>query len=121
MFSPLAAEHIQRPRNVGPLVGATGIGRFGSEGGGPYMTIWVRVQEDKVVDAAYQTYGCPAAIACGSLTCELARGRAVEQVLRLEPADIVTVLGGLPEGKEECARMAVHALRNALHSGEGMS
>jgi nitrogen fixation NifU-like protein len=48
------------------------------------------------------------------MTTEIVKGRSVEEALRLEPEDLILILGGLPEGKEECARMAVHALRDAL-------
>jgi nitrogen fixation NifU-like protein len=112
--SAIFTEHVQRPRNCGPLPRATSVGRFGSEGGGPYMTLWLVLESDRIVSAAYQTYGCPAAIACGSLTTELVKGRTIEEALRLEPEDLEVIFGGLPEGRGECARFAIHALREAL-------
>jgi len=115
VLSAIATEHVQRPRNNGgPLEGASAVGRFGSEGGGPYLTIWLRVEGNTIVSAAYETYGCPAAIACGSMATELIKGRTLEQARLLEPDDLITVLGGLPEGKGECAQMAIVALRDAL-------
>ena len=117
VLSALAVQHIQSGRNGGPLEGATSVGRFGNRGDGPYMTLWLQVQEDRITQAAYQTYGCPSAIACGSMTCEIVKGRSVEEAMRLEPEDLIVILGGLPEGKGECARMAVIALREALEIG----
>ena len=114
MLSALASEHVQRPRNCGPLEGATHVGRYGSEGGGPYMTLWLDVQAGRIARAAYKSNGCPAAMACGSMTCEIVRGRTVEEALRLEPEDLFVILGGLPEGKGECADHAIFALQDAL-------
>lgn len=114
MLSALASEHVQRPRNRGPLEGATNVGRYGSEGGGPYMTLWLEVRDGRITQAAYKTYGCPAAMACGSMTCEIVKGRTVDEALRLEPEDLILILGGLPEGKGDCARYAIVALRDAL-------
>ncbi|HLK13248.1 MAG TPA: iron-sulfur cluster assembly scaffold protein [Fimbriimonadaceae bacterium] len=118
MFSAIATDHIQRPRNQGPLGGEALVGKFGNRGDGPYMTLWLVIEGNKIANAAYQTYGCPAAVACASMTCEIVRGRTVAQAESLEAEDLIVVLGGLPEGKEECARMAVAALKNAL-DGQG--
>ena len=116
MLSALASEHVQRPRNIGPLDGATTIGKYGNRGDGPYMTLWLVVADGRIEQAAYQTYGCPSAVACASMTAELVKGRTLEEALRLDPGDLIVVLGGLPEGKGECARMAVSALRDALQT-----
>jgi nitrogen fixation NifU-like protein len=119
VLSALAAEHVRNAGNCGPLEGATSVGRYGSEGGGPYMTLWIDVQSGRIARAAYKSNGCPAAMACGSMTCEIVRGRTVEEALRLERDDLIVILGGLPEGKGECAAHAIFALQDALkHRGE---
>jgi len=102
------------PRNVGPLAEATHVGRVGEQGSGPYMTLWFVLEGDRITRAAYQTYGCPSAIACGSMTATLLQGRTRDQALLLTAGDLVLVLGGIPEGKEHCAQMAVQAVRGAL-------
>ena len=115
MFSPLAIEHIAVPRNVGPLEGATHQGIAGMPGDGPYMILWFQVEDGgRIAKAAYATYGCPAAVASGSITASVLTGRTVEQALRLTAEDILGVLQGLPEGKEECAQLAATALQNAF-------
>ena len=117
MLSPLAADHVQRPRNQGPLEGAR-YGVSGEPGEGPWIEIWLRVEGDMIVDAAYGCHGCPASIASGSLTCELVRGRTLEAAARLEPSDLMAVLGGLPPGKGHLAAMAIEALRDSMNKGE---
>ena len=114
MFSALAADHITVPRNVGPLEGATHRGVAGVPGDGPHMILWFEVADGCIQRAVYATYGCPAAVASGSITATLLTGRTVKQALLLTAEDIIRVLQGLPEGKEDCAQLAATALRNAF-------
>lgn len=122
MLSATAAEHIAEPRNVGPLDGATHEGvawaPWMMPGDGPYIKLWLEVHADKIVRAAYVSNGCPSSIACGSMVAQVVIRRTVEEALRLEATDLKLLLGGLPEGKEYCAEMAVAALRDALAPGE---
>ncbi len=74
MCSDLAQEHIANPRNPGPLSGATHKGVSGIPGEGPYMILWLLVQGGAIVRAAFQTYGCAAAVAAGSITTVLLTG-----------------------------------------------
>ena len=118
MYSELAQEHIGNPRNPGPLAGATHEGTAGVPGDGPYMILWFEVRDGAIARAAFRTYGCAAATAVGSITTVVLTGRTVEQALRLTARDIELVLGGLPEGKEHCPRLAVEAISKAFEKGE---
>ncbi len=118
MYSDLAQEHIANPRNPGPLETATHTGVAGTPGEGPYMTLWFEVRAGVIKRAAFQTYGCASAVAAGSITTVLLTGRTIEQALRLTAEDIDRVLGGLPEGKEHCPRLAEEAVRTAFQRGE---
>jgi len=113
MLSALAADHVQRPRNLGPLPDAQ-YGVSGEPGEGPWVEIWVRLDGSLIVNAAYRTHGCPSSIASASMVCDLIRGRPVELALRLEPGDLLTLLGELPPGKSHFARMAVEAMNMAV-------
>ena len=84
------------------------------------MILELEVREGVIQRAAFQTYGCPAAIACGSMTTMLIQGRPLDSALNLEAKDLVRLLGGLPEGKEHCAPLAVKAIREAILSGQGV-
>lgn len=117
MFSPAVLDHTLNPRNVGKLEGATHEGVAGEPGEGPYIMLWFKVNGENIEDATYETFGCPAAVACGSLVAQLAKGKTISWVLSLEEKNLVTLLGGLPEGKEHNARLVIHAVRDAFEGG----
>lgn len=114
MFGPIAADHIARPRNAGSLEDATHFGQCGIPGEGPYVQVWLKVEDGRIIRASQQTNGCPAQIASASVTSQLLVGRTLEQARLIEPKDILLILGGLPDGKDHCPEMAVSALRKAL-------
>ncbi|MCW3052735.1 MAG: iscU [Chthonomonadales bacterium] len=114
MFSALAVDHIAVPRNVGPLEEATHKGVAGVPGDGPHMILWFEVADGCIQRAAYATYGCPAAVASGSITATLLTGRTIEQARLLTADMVIRVLQGLPEGKEDCAQLAATAVQNAF-------
>jgi len=113
-YSAAILDRAASPRFEGPLPDATHTGVAGSPGDGPYMEMWFELRDGVIRHAAYRTYGCPAAIACGSMTAQVATGRTIEQVLRLTPRDITLILGGLPKGKEHCPQLCVKALHSAF-------
>lgn len=117
MFSAAVLDHFHNPRNTGPLDGHTHCGVAGVPGDGPSMELWFRVEEGRITEAAYRTYPCPAAMACGSVVAEVAKGRTPEQLMKLTAADIARLLGGLPEGKEHCPQLAQEAIQKALGTG----
>ncbi|MCC7435295.1 MAG: iron-sulfur cluster assembly scaffold protein [Methanoregulaceae archaeon] len=114
MFTSAVLDHTLNPRNVGPHEGATHFGQVGDPGGGPYALIWFTVEGDTVTQASYQTYGCPAAVACASLGAQIAQGRTISQLSSLDAGDLERLLGGLPEGKGHCSMMAIQAIQRAL-------
>lgn len=88
-------------------------GRDGVPGQGPHMTIYLCAHAGRITGARFETYGCPVAIACGTWVTNWAKGRTYQDVMALEPQDLITVVGGIPLGKEHCATLAVNALRDA--------
>jgi nitrogen fixation NifU-like protein len=113
-YSEATLDHLTRPRNVGTLADASGTGSDANPSCGDRTTITLRLDEGRVAELRFRTFGCTAAIAAASVLTELAAGLAVEDATRLEPADILNALGGLPQRKEPCALMAIGALRGAL-------
>jgi nitrogen fixation NifU-like protein len=103
-------------RNHGELKGATHIGHYGAKGEGPYITLYFSVFEGHIYNSSWQSNGCPSSIACARMTTRLVTGSSVEAAHRLEPEDLIVILGGLPPGKGECAKWAVTALRDALEN-----
>ena len=113
-YSDTALDHLTRPRNAGTLAGPSGSGADANPSCGDRTTITLNVRDGRIADMRFRTFGCTAAIASASVLTELASGRSVEDAARLEPADILNALGGLPQRKEACALMAIGALRGAL-------
>ena len=113
-YSPRAIDHFTAPRNVGTLERPDGTGADGNPSCGDRTTITLRLADGRIAEARFRTFGCTAAIAAASVLTELVTGAAVVAAERLDPADILRALGGLPARKEACALMAIGALRAAL-------
>jgi len=113
-YSDRALDHLTRPRNAGTLTDPSGTGSDANPSCGDRTTITLRVADGRVAELRFRTFGCTAAIASASVLTELAAGLSVDDAARLEPADILNALGGLPVRKEACALMAIGALRGAL-------
>lgn len=109
------------PKNVGPMPDATHYGQVGIPGDGPYTQMWLRIAGELIEAASFETYPCPAAVACASLTTELVAGRDKCAAQNLEPKDLDLVLGGLPEGKGHCATRSIQTLKNAFANPIGES
>jgi NifU-like protein involved in Fe-S cluster formation len=118
MFNERVMDHVLNPRNAGPLPEATHTGCAGTPGEGRYIKIHLAIEEGQIKKASYECNGCPASIASASLVCQLVCGKLVRIIGEIEPSDVILVLGGLPEGKEDMAEMAVGALRSAVEQRE---
>jgi len=113
-YSDAALDHLVRPRNAGTLPDASGSGADANPSCGDRTVITVAIADGRIQALRFRTFGCTAAIASASVLTELAAGLTAEDAARLEPADILNALGGLPARKEACALMAIGALRAAL-------
>lgn len=114
MYSEAVMRRFLNPRNTGHLLGATHYGQVGIPGDGPYTQMWLRIAGELIEAATFETYACPAAVACACLTTELVSGHEKAVAQKLEPHDLDVLLGGLPEGKGHCAQRSVDTLRRAL-------
>lgn len=113
-YSPAVIDHFDNPRNSGVLDHPDAVGKNGTPGGGNYMIIQIHVAEGHIAEIRFQTYGCPAAIACGSMITELAKGKTLAEARAISEEDLAAALGNLPAGKEQCGHLAVGALRDAI-------
>lgn len=114
MYSQTINEHVSNARNVGKPAGCTHSGVVGTPGDGPFLAIHLTIADGVILSAGFNTWSCPAAIACGSCLSEMLEGRRVDEARRIQPEEIIATLGGLPESKEGRADMAVEALQKAL-------
>ena len=112
-YSPALVDHFLNPRNAGLMRDPDGTGEDEYEGCGDLTRVFLRVRAGRAVEVRFQTYGCGPTIAAASAASELARGRAVEDLVTLKAEDVETALGGLPDDRRHAADVAAGALRNA--------
>lgn len=113
-YSDTVIEHFMCPRNVGNMNDADGEGTVGDPSCGDSLTIYIKVKNDVIEDISFLVFGCAAAIATSSMATELAKGKTIEEALKISEDDIVRALGGLPENKKHCSNLGAKALRNAI-------
>ncbi len=114
MYSEKVMEHFRNPRNVGEIPDADGVGTVGNPVCGDMMTIYIKVKDDRIVDIKFKTFGCGAAIATSSMITELAKGKTLDEALKVTRADVAKELGGLPPVKMHCSNLAADALHEAI-------
>jgi len=114
MYSEKVIDHFRNPRNVGEIPDADGVGTVGNPVCGDLMTIYIKVKDDRIVDLKFKTFGCGAAIATSSMTTELARGKTLDEALKITRSDVANNLGGLPPIKMHCSNLAADALHAAI-------
>lgn len=114
MYSEKVMEHFRNPRNMGEIPDADGVGTVGNPVCGDVMNIYIKVEEDRIVDIKFKTFGCGAAIATSSMTTELAKGKTIEEAMKITRADVAENLGGLPPIKMHCSNLAADGLHEAI-------
>jgi len=114
MYNPKVMDHFSNPRNVGEIKDADGIGKVGNPVCGDLMWIYIKVKDDVIVDIKFKTFGCGAAIATSSMVTELAKGKTIEEGLKITRKDVADQLGGLPPVKMHCSNLAADALHLAI-------
>ena len=114
-YSKKVLDHFRNPRNVGTLEGDdVAVGRVGNPVCGDLMDIYIKVKDDKIIDIKFKTFGCGSAIATSSMVTELARGKTLEEALKITRQDVAEELDGLPPIKMDCSNLAADALHEAI-------
>jgi len=113
-YSDTLMDHFSSPRNSGPMETPDAVGHAGTPGRGPFLILYLRLDGETIADARFQTYGCGATIACGSMLTELIKRRAIPDCLALTTEDLINALDGIPADKLHSPALAIGALRNAL-------
>lgn len=114
MYSEKVMEHFKNPRNVGEIPDADGVGTVGNPVCGDLMTIYIKVRNNRLEDIKFKTFGCGSAIATSSMITELAKGKTLEEALKITRANVADSLGGLPPVKMHCSNLAADALHAAI-------
>ena len=118
LYSDTVMDHFLRPRNVGVIEDASGVGEVGNARCGDIMKVYLKIEDDVIVDVKFETFGCASAIASSSMATEMIRGRKVEEALALTNAAVAEALDGLPAHKMHCSVLAEEAIRAALEDYE---
>ncbi|MCL4458245.1 MAG: Fe-S cluster assembly scaffold protein NifU [Nitrospirae bacterium] len=114
MYSPKVMDHFMNPRNVGEIQDADGMGMEGNPTCGDAMQLFIKVENDVIVDAKFRTFGCGAAIAVSSMITEMVKGKTLDEALTISKEAVANELGGLPPQKMHCSNLGADALRKAV-------
>ena len=114
LYSDKVMDHFMNPRNVGYIENADGIGEIGNAKCGDIMKIYLKIENDVIVDAKFETFGCGSAIASSSMATEMIIGKPVRDALELTNKAVVEALDGLPAHKVHCSVLAEEAIKQAL-------
>ena len=114
LYSEKVMDHFRNPRNVGVIEDADGVGEVGNAKCGDIMKIYLKIKDDVIEDAKFETFGCGSAIASSSMATELIKGKPVSQAMALTNKAVVEALDGLPAHKIHCSVLAEEAVRAAV-------
>jgi nitrogen fixation NifU-like protein len=104
------------PRNTGSIPDADGEGTMGDPKCGDSLNIYIKVNNDVIEDISFLAFGCAASIATSSMTTELAKGKTLEEAMKITEQDVIDALDGLPEEKKHCSNLGVSALKKAIEN-----
>lgn len=113
-YSKKVMEHFANPHNVGEIEDANGVGEIGNAKCGDIMKMYLKIENDIIVDVKFKTYGCASAIATSSIATDLIKGQPISEALKLTNKAVVEALDGLPAVKIHCSVLAEQAIKAAL-------
>ncbi len=114
MYSKEVMDHFMNPRNVGEMPDADGVGTEGNPVCGDMMKLFIKVKDNRIEEAKFQTFGCGAAIAVSSMITEMIKGKTLEEAMAISKEQVASALGGLPPQKMHCSNLGADALRKAI-------
>lgn len=115
MYNEKVLDHNRKPRSVGEISNADGVGIYMSDFCGDITKFWIKVTDNRITDVKYKTQGCAASIACGSVLTEIVMGKTLDEAVMITKQDVLVALGGLPEPKIHCSMLAIDALKDAIY------
>ena len=117
MYTKQVIEHFTNPHNYGKMKSADGVGKAGNPVCGDIMKVYIKVDKRKKIikNIKFETLGCAAAIAISSMMTDLAKGKTLDEAVKITSKDIANGLSGLPPVKMHCSNLATHALREAIN------
>jgi NifU-like protein involved in Fe-S cluster formation len=113
-YSPTLLDHYRHPRNVGEIVGSPAVAQVGDPSHGDVLRLGLRIENGRVIEARFKSFGCTAAIAAGSMTTLMVAGKSLSEAERITNQDVADALGGMPDSKRHCSVLAEQAIKEAL-------
>ena len=114
LYTETVMDHFTHPRNVGEIPDANGVGAVGNAKCGDIMKMYLKIKDDRIEDAKFETFGCGSAIASSSMATELIKGKTVDEALAVTNKQVVDALGGLPAYKLHCSVLAEESIKAAV-------
>jgi nitrogen fixation NifU-like protein len=114
VYTEKVMDHFRNPRNMGEIRDADGVGTVGNPVCGDLMTIYIKVKDNHIEDIKFKTFGCGAAVATSSMVTEIAKGKTLEEAMKITRASVADSLGGLPPVKMHCSNLAADALHASI-------
>jgi len=115
MYNQKVIDYFMNPRNAGSIENPSAVGEVGNPTCGDVMKIYLKINDATriIEDIKFETFGCAAAIATSSMVTELAKGKTLEEALKITNKDVAEELGGLPAIKLHCSLLAQEGLQAA--------
>ena len=114
LYSEKVMDHFRNPRNVGTIEDADGVGQVGNAKCGDIMKIYLKIEDDRIADVKFETFGCGSAIASSSMATELIKGKPIDEAMALTNRAVAEALDGLPPHKLHCSVLAEEAIKAAI-------
>jgi nitrogen fixation NifU-like protein len=114
MYSEKVMEMFRNPKNMGEIENPDGVGKVGNPKCGDLMELYIKVENDIITDVKFKTFGCAAAIATSSMITEMAKGKTLDEAMKITRKDVADELEGLPPIKMHCSNLAADALHAAI-------
>ncbi len=112
-------KHFKTPKNIGTIKYPDGVGKVGNIKCGDIMEMFIKVEKvkgkERISDIKFQTFGCVVAIAVSSILTTIAKGKTIEDALKLDNKDILAKAGKVPPIKVHCSFLAADALKEAIY------
>ncbi|MBN2127797.1 MAG: Fe-S cluster assembly scaffold protein NifU [Candidatus Diapherotrites archaeon] len=114
MYSDKVMNEFKKPKNMGKIENADGIGTVGNPVCGDMLKVYIKVKDNKITDVKVETFGCVSAIATSSKATEMVKGKTIEEALELSKDEVAKELGGLPPIKMHCSVLAIDGIRKSI-------
>ena len=114
LYTDTVMDHFMHPRNVGSIENADGVGEVGNAKCGDIIKIYLKIDDNRIEDVKFETFGCGSAIASSSMATEMIKGKTIDEALALTNKEVVDALGGLPVHKLHCSVLAEEAVKSAI-------